>query len=98
MEVNVRALRQRQPQSEALARYAEAARLLTAQANASAEDAVTWVRSLCTDLQVPPLRTYGITPSDAAALCEKASQSSSMKGNPLPLTPEELREVLAKAL
>jgi alcohol dehydrogenase class IV len=98
MEVNVRALRQRQPQSEALARYAEAARLLTAQANASAEDAVTWVRSLCTDLQIPPLRTYGITPSDASALCEKASQSSSMKGNPLPLTPEELREVLAKAL
>ena len=98
MEVNLRALRQRQPQSEALSRYTEAARLLTAQANASADDGVAWVRSLCIDLQISPLRTYGITPTDAAALCDKASQSSSMKGNPLPLTPEELSEVLERAL
>ena len=98
MEVNLRALRQRQPQSEALSRYTEAARLLTAQANASADDGVAWVRSLCADLQISPLRTYGITPTDAAALCDKASQSSSMKGNPLPLTPEELSEVLERAL
>jgi alcohol dehydrogenase class IV len=98
MEVNVRALRQRQPQSEALARYAEAARLVTAQANASADDGIAWVRSLCADLHIPPLRTYGITPADAAVLCDKAIQSSSMKGNPLPLTSEELRVVLERAL
>jgi alcohol dehydrogenase class IV len=98
MEVNLRALRQRQPQGGSLARYAEAARLLTAQVNATADDGVAWVRSLCADLRIPPLRAYGITPADAAALCDKASQSSSMKGNPLQLTSEELREILAKAL
>jgi alcohol dehydrogenase class IV len=94
----LRALRQRQPQSEALARYAEVARLLTKKDAASADDGVAWVRSVCADLQIPPLRTYGITPTDAAALCEKASQSSSMKGNPLPLKAEELLETLERAL
>jgi alcohol dehydrogenase class IV len=98
MEVNLRALRQRQPQGGALARYAEAARLLTKKDAASADDGVAWVRSVCADLQIPPLRTYGITPTDAAALCEKASQSSSMKGNPLPLKAEELLETLERAL
>lgn len=98
MEMNLRALRQRQPQSDALVRYTEVARLLTGRADAKADDGVAWVRSLCADLQVLPLRTYGITQADLAVLCEKARQSSSMKGNPLPLMAEELREVLERAL
>lgn len=98
MDVNLRALRQRQPQGEALARYAEAARLLTAQVNATADDGVEWVRSLCDDLQIPSLRTHGLAQADSAALCDKAGQSSSMKGNPLTLTREELKEVLERAL
>jgi alcohol dehydrogenase class IV len=98
MEVNLRALRQREPQSEALARYTAIAHLLTGRPGASANDGVQWVRSLCADLQIPPLRTYGIAQAASTALCHKAGQSSSMKGNPLPLTPEELREVLERAL
>jgi alcohol dehydrogenase class IV len=98
MDVNLRALRQRQPQGEALARYTEVARLLTGRAGASAGASVEWVRSLCADLQIPSLRTYGLAQADLAALCYKAGQSSSMKGNPLPLTPEELKEVLERAL
>jgi len=98
MEVNLRALRQRQPQSQALARYAEVARQLTGKANASGDDGVAWLRSLCADLEIPPLRTHGIAPAHLSDLCEKAGQSSSMKGNPLPLTLEELHEVLQRAL
>lgn len=98
MEVNLRALRQREPQSEAIVRYREAARLLTGQAAATADDGVAWVQSLCADLKIPSLRTHGIAQADVAALCDKAGQSSSMKGNPLPLTPEDLREVLERAL
>jgi alcohol dehydrogenase class IV len=98
MEVNLRALRQRQPLCEALVRYTEVARLLTGRAGASADDGVEWVRSLCADLQTPPLRTYGIAQAASAALCDKAGQSSSMKGNPLPLTVEEMQEILSRAL
>jgi alcohol dehydrogenase class IV len=98
MELNLRALRQRQSQGEALARYSEIASLLTGRANATADEGVSWVRSLCADLKIVPLRTHGIAGADVGALCDKAGQSSSMKGNPLPLLPEELRELLERAL
>jgi alcohol dehydrogenase class IV len=98
LELNLRALRQRQPQGEALARHAEIARLLTGRASATGDDGVAWTRALCADLKIPSLRTYGIGQADVAVLCDKASQASSMKGNPLPLTAEELREILSRSL
>jgi alcohol dehydrogenase class IV len=36
--------------------------------------------------------------AEVPALVEKAAQSSSMKGNPLPLSEDELREILTAAL
>ena len=50
------------------------------------------------DLGIPPLRTYGVTPDSIPALVVKAAQASSMKANPLPLTPDELAAVLLAAL
>jgi hypothetical protein len=49
-------------------------------------------------LKVPPLRSYGIVDGHLAVLAEKAPQASSMKGNPIPLTSQELGETLAGAL
>jgi alcohol dehydrogenase class IV len=96
MAVNVAALEQRQPHK--LVRYAEVARLLTGQPHATAGDAVTWVAALCRKLEVPPLRTYGVTASDLPVIVEKAAQASSMKGNPIVLTEEELLEIVSRAL
>lgn len=98
MEVNLRALRERQPDAVALGRYEEVARRLTGRNSANADEGVEWVKRLCADLRIPPLRAYGISESDAPALCEKAAAASSMKGNPLPLTGDELREILLAAL
>jgi alcohol dehydrogenase class IV len=98
MEVNLRALRQRQPQGGALARFDEVARLLTARPAATAEDGLAWVRELCASLPVPRLSSHGIRPADVPQLCEKARQSSSMKGNPLPLEPGELEDILSLSL
>ena len=44
MEANLRALRVRLPDSEALRRYDEIARILTNRVDATAEDGVAWVR------------------------------------------------------
>jgi alcohol dehydrogenase class IV len=96
MAVNVAALEQRQPHK--LARYAEVARLLTGQPHATAPDAVAWVAALCRRLEVPALRTYGVTAADLPALVEKAAQASSMKANPILLTEAELREIVTRAL
>ena len=98
MDINLRALRLRQPDSAVLQRFTEIARLLTRNPDATADDGVSWLRQLCADLKIPSLGTYGILPDDVAALCDKAAQASSMKGNPLVLTPDELREILKCAL
>jgi alcohol dehydrogenase class IV len=98
MDENLRALRRRQPGSESISRYDEVARLLTAIPNAKANDGVQWVRELTAELQIPPLASYGITLGYTAELVEKAAQASSMKANPITLTPEELADILTRAL
>jgi len=98
MLVNVGALLERQPDSPSLRRYDEVARILTGDPGAEAADGVQWVRRLCDDLRVPTLAAYGIRPEDFPALVQKAAEASSMKPNPIVLTPAELKEILERAL
>ena len=98
MRANIRALRSRAPAHEALRRYKVVAEVLTGNPGAEPEAGIDWVAQLCSDLNVAPLSRYGITSAHVAELSEKASKASSMKANPLPLSPEELKEVVASAL
>lgn len=98
MAANIQALRARAPESEALRRYQAVARLLTGKPAAAAEDAVEWAHQVCSELAIPPLSSYGIQVRDVPSLVKKASRASSMKGNPIPLTTEELEEVLRRAM
>jgi alcohol dehydrogenase class IV len=98
MEMNVQALRARAPGSDPLRRYEEVARLLTGQSHAAAEDGVRWVAALCRKLEVPPLRAYGVGDGDIPGLVAKAAHASSMKGNPIVLTSEELRQIVSRSL
>src|SRR5207249_2480244 len=98
MDANVRALCSRAPGSATLRRYDEIARLLTGRAQADAADGITWVRELCRDLAIRPMRDYGVTRDEISALVEKAAKASSMKGNPILLTPDELTGILAAAI
>jgi alcohol dehydrogenase class IV len=98
MAINVRALKARQAKSPALRRYDEIARILTGNDEAAARDGVVWVQELCQALQVPSLASYGMTQADLPSVIEKSSAASSMRGNPIELTPEEMREILERAL
>ena len=98
MTVNVRALQERSPESETLRRYGEIARILTGSERATADDGVAWVGELCQALRIPSLASYGVTEEDFPVLIQKASVSSSMKGNPIVLTSDEMREILTRAL
>jgi alcohol dehydrogenase class IV len=98
MKANLIALRARAKNLPALERYDEIARLLTGNTTARADEGVEWVHSLCTDLSVPGLASLGLSPADLPEIVRKARQSSSMKGNPAPLTSEELTGILEKAL
>jgi alcohol dehydrogenase class IV len=97
MEINVRALKEREQENPSLSRYNEVARILTGSPNATVQDGVAWVQSLCRDLNVPALSTYGITQEAFPSLIEKAAVASSMQGNPVKLTTEEMREILVRA-
>jgi alcohol dehydrogenase class IV len=96
--INVEALRSRAPESQALRRYDEVARLLTGSPHAQADDAVRWIADLCRKLEIPPLRTYGVTGGDLEDLIAQAAIASSMKGNPIALTSQELREIVTRAI
>jgi len=98
MEINLRALRQRASGNPALQRFETVARILTRRPQATAEDGINWIKELCAALDIPPLRTYGITAEHVEELCDKAAVASSMKANPIVLTKGELRELLERAL
>ncbi len=98
IETNIRALRLRRPDSEALERYQTVARILTGRADAQPEDAARWTRELSRRLGIPPLGAYGIREEHAEALVSGAARASSMKGNPVVLREEELHAVLRAAL
>jgi alcohol dehydrogenase class IV len=97
MEANLRALDSRVPDSPVLARYDEVARLLTGNATASAAEGVGWVQALCASLDVTPLAGYGLKKEDFRSVAGKALKSSSMKGNPVALTDEELIIILEES-
>jgi alcohol dehydrogenase class IV len=98
METNLKALRERLPDSEVLGRYDEIARILTNRVEATAEDGVAWVRDVCQHLSILPLSAYGLGTNDLKGLVEKAAGASSMQGNPIKLTPDEMEEILTQAL
>ena len=97
MEANVRALQARMPDSPALARYDQAAQILTGKATACAADGVLWTQDLCEALNVPPLSGFGLAEQDFPSVVDKARKASSMQGNPIKLSDEELTEILRKA-
>lgn len=98
MDMNIRALQDRAPENQAVGRYEEVSRILTGQESAKAMDGVAWVVDLCEALKINSLRAYGLKKEHFPVLIEKASVSSSMKGNPIQLTDIELQEILQKAL
>ncbi len=98
VQANVRALQERDQNNDALRRYDEVARLLTGEPTATAATAVSWIGELCGALQVPKLAHYGVSSKDVSVLVDKSKNASSMKGNPIELTEQELTHILTQAL
>jgi alcohol dehydrogenase class IV len=98
MAANVRALQSRDPGSAILPRFDTVAQVLTGSSSATSADGVAFVEELGRELAVPGLSSYGVTSAHIPDLVTKASAASSMKGNPLVLTPAELGGILEQAL
>lgn len=100
-EVNIQALRSREPGSPALEKYACLGSLLSGEEHLSNEEAWAALIETLSDwtehLKLPPLSRYGIVRADFAAVVRNA-RGSSMKTNPIVLTDEEIVQVLEKRL
>jgi alcohol dehydrogenase class IV len=97
VRVNARALRERAPDSPALARLGEIAAIVSGRP-AAAEAVVDWIADLVRDLRVPGLARWGAGEADVPALVAKARVASSMKGNPIVLEDAELEEIARSSL
>ncbi|MCE8036982.1 iron-containing alcohol dehydrogenase [Halomonas sp. MCCC 1A11062] len=100
-EVNVAALRQREPHAAALAKYAEAGRLVSGECELSDSDAcdalVATLREWTQRLDMPRLGAYGMQRDDIERVVAGA-RGGSMKTNPLVLTDAELGSLLERRL
>jgi len=97
MEANLKALLERAPESIAVGRYDEIARIITGVPAARAADGIEWVKELCSHLNVSSLSAHGVKKTDFAKVVTKSQKASSMQGNPIALTDAELLEILDNA-
>ncbi len=98
MEMNVDVLVARTPVSPYLRRYHEVAQILTGRREATPQDGVARLQEMIATFGIPGLATYGVTQADFPRIIAAAKPSSSMQGNPIVLTDEELAWILEKAL
>lgn len=92
-ETNVLAMREREPENPALAKYGDLAFEVTGDRDPQA--LVGWLIGFVAGLSVPSIKELGLKPQDVEAAVAGASRASSMKGNPIVLTDAELHQILA---
>jgi alcohol dehydrogenase class IV len=98
VKINLQALRDRDPNSQALVRYQKVFRWLTGSRTATAADGFEWLRQLVKDLRIPSLRDYGLQQRHIETLVSQARKASSIQSNPVSLTAAELEKILADAI
>jgi len=83
-----------------LSRCLEVARMITGNSNATIDDGIDWLHALLKDINIPSLSQLcqGITNDNIDAIVQQTLQASSSKGNPVPLSLDQLKEILIKAL
>lgn len=96
METNLRALASRAVDAPVLERFNELAVLINVD-NKANSGLIYWLHETLESLHVPPLSTFGIAQPDFRTIAVQAQKSSSMKGNPVPLTEGELIAILERA-
>jgi alcohol dehydrogenase class IV len=98
LEANLKALQARSAQPETIQKFDEVAKILTNKVDVQAADGILWLKNLIAALNISPLATYGIQKSDFPEIIAQAKKASSMKGNPIELSNDELTDILEQAI
>lgn len=98
-DINIQALIERQPGSDALTTYARAGQILAngVSGNAALDALVRTLKDWTERLNLPRLSTYGVTDADVDAIVAK-SRGSSMLTNPVTLTDGEIATLVRRRL
>jgi alcohol dehydrogenase class IV len=96
--LNIGRLDNLDPGHPSLAKYRETAQILTKDSLAEPEDGAEWIESLVRLMEIPLLKGFGLNSIVCQTLGDKALCASSMKGNPVQLTREEIVLVLENEL
>ncbi len=95
IKVNIEVLKE---QNKDISKFKELAKILTGNEGAVANDSAVWASNLVAELEIPSLSEFGLTIKDFPGLVKKAKVSSSMKGNPVELTEDQLLRILEMSL
>jgi alcohol dehydrogenase len=100
-DMNIRALRERAPDSRSLEKYAQIGRMLQGGPGLPCDEAwqllVETLRDWTRRMNLPRLGSYGIQESDIPRIVANC-RGSSMQTNPVELTDVEVRDVLKQCL
>ncbi len=80
---------------EIMGKYGEIAQILTGDPDAPWQDGIHWVEEIVSWVSIPTLSDMGLKQEQMAVLAEKARQASSMKGNPVTLTLDQIKNLLS---
>jgi alcohol dehydrogenase class IV len=94
LSVNLEHLRQRDRTSPTLVKLDEVGQLLTGKPGAGITEGLAWIWSLGVQLNLPTLEESGLKETDFKTIAAMAKQSSSMRGNPVELSEEDLVRIL----
>ncbi len=97
IEMNIRVLKKNKDRVY-LDRYDEVARILTHSEKATADDGIRWIKETVEFMKIPSLSAIGVKKDQFDEIIEKSINSSSMKGNCVKLTKDELEEILLQAM
>ena len=102
MKANVEALRETNPAHPTLARYATIGRTLWQRNDPNSSDAIEtgidFVRELCSNLEIEPLRNFQFNQSHIRPTVALAQKASSMRFNPVVLSDMTLEGILKAAM
>ncbi|ENM5740109.1 iron-containing alcohol dehydrogenase [Vibrio mimicus] len=80
--------------SDILQRYKTISQILTGRKNACVEDGILWVNMMLERLAIPNLTDFGVCATSFERVATDSLKSTSIKGNPIPLTMERLTHIL----
>jgi len=89
MEENIKAAED-MGRNDILNRYRKIAKIVTQNTKADYPDSVAWLKMILERLELPNLSEFGICKTPFNKVAQDALQSSSIKGNPLPLNEDRL--------